>query len=102
LTFGIARGIVTGMAKKDPKKDRIKKEREGRLMIKVRENRLRRMAQRQGLMVQKAKLRDPYASGFGTYMLVDERNFVVAMGSPNGFGLTLDEVEEWLTSDVKS
>ena len=38
---------------------------------KVRENRLRRAAQRQGLMLAKSPRRDPGASGFGTYVLVD-------------------------------
>src|SRR3712207_211748 len=36
---------------------------------KVRENRLRRMAQRQGLTLQKSRRRDPYALDYGKYWL---------------------------------
>lgn len=67
---------------------------------KVRENRLRRMAERQGLTLQKSRLRDPRAIGFGTYQLVNTAtNSIEAFGSPNGFGLDLDEIEKALTQD---
>jgi len=71
---------------------------------KVRENRMRRMAQRQGLRLEKSRRRDPRAYDFGTYYLVQgppperggtnwrERDLV----SPEQ-GMTLDEVEKWLT-----
>ena len=36
---------------------------------KVRENRLRRMAERQGLELRKSARRDPRAIDYGTYML---------------------------------
>jgi hypothetical protein len=36
----------------------------------VRENRLRRMAARQGLRLLKSTRRDQYADGYGTYRLV--------------------------------
>ncbi len=66
---------------------------------KVRENRLRRMATRQGLALQKSRRRDPRARDFGTYMLVDpDTNAVVAAGPDgHGYGLTLDDIEAWLT-----
>lgn len=66
---------------------------------KVRENRLRRMAARQGLVLHKSRRRDPRAVEYGTYMLVDlYTDVVVASGNAGrGYGLTLDEVEEWLT-----
>ncbi|GAA1544427.1 hypothetical protein [Nocardioides humi] len=59
---------------------------------KVRENRLRRMADRQGLRLNKSPRRDPRALDFGTFTIVrgDE---VVA-----GPGLTVDQVEEFLTN----
>lgn len=62
---------------------------------KVRENRLRRMAERQGLRLVKSRRRDPRAIDYGTYMLVNaEINGVVAgtagTGRPN---FTLDDVE---------
>jgi hypothetical protein len=61
---------------------------------KVRENRLRRMAERQGLRLEKSRRRDPRAVTYGTYHLVNAwTNSVEAYGSPDGYGLTLDEVE---------
>lgn len=63
---------------------------------KVRENRLRRMAQRQGMALRKSRRRDPRALDYGLYWLVDaDRNLIVAGGA---HGLTLDEVERHLTS----
>lgn len=65
---------------------------------KVRENRLRRMADRQGLVLEKCRRRDPLAIGFGTFMLIDAgTGAVVASGLPGGYGLTLADVEEHLT-----
>ena len=64
---------------------------------KIRENRLRRMAQRQGLVLARSRRRDPRALDFGTYMLLDaETSAVVARGSDRGYGLTLDDVEQQL------
>lgn len=63
--------------------------------LKVRENRLRRMADRQGLMLQKSRRRDPRAVDYGSYWLVDTYgNYLVAGGE---FGMSLDDVEEYLT-----
>lgn len=65
---------------------------------KVRENRLRRAADRQGLRLQRSRRRDPRALGYGTYRLTDARTgSVVAAGSESGYGLTLDQVELHLT-----
>lgn len=65
---------------------------------KIRENRLRRAAERQGLLLQKSRRRDPRAVDFGTYMLVDANtNAVVASGLQSGYGLSLDEIEEELS-----
>lgn len=67
---------------------------------KVRENRLRRMAARQGLRLEKSRRRDPRALDYGGWMIVDLRsNAVVAGGSPIPFRLSLDDVEAWLTDD---
>ena len=64
---------------------------------KVRENRLRRAAQRQGLALTKSRRRDPRATDYGTYMLVDQQtNAVVASGSQSGYGLSLDDVDKAL------
>ncbi len=68
---------------------------------KVRENRLRRMASRQGLTLQRSRLRDSRAIGYGTYQLVDARTGdVKAAAEPDGgYGLTLDEIESQLTGE---
>jgi hypothetical protein len=64
---------------------------------KVRENRLRRAAERQGLALMKSRRRDPRAYDFGTYMLVDPRtNTVVAHGGQSGYGMSLEDVEDQL------
>jgi hypothetical protein len=47
---------------------------------KVRENRLRRMASRQGLQLMKSRRRDPRALDYGTYWLVDASGVEVARG----------------------
>lgn len=63
------------------------------------EARLRRMAARQGLALCKSRRRNPYACDYGTYGLYDvSMNGLVASGGEvfNGYGLDLDEVEEWL------
>jgi hypothetical protein len=60
---------------------------------KVRENRLRRAAARQGLRLTKSRRRDPLALDFGRYWLTDDNNRGVA-GDMNG--CTLDEIEEVL------
>jgi hypothetical protein len=69
---------------------------------KVHENRLRRMADRQGLRLEKSKRRDPRAYDYGTYQLVEvQTNTIAAYGSQSGYGLDLDDVEEYLT-DARS
>jgi hypothetical protein len=68
---------------------------------KVRENRLRRMADRQGLEIQKSRRRDPRAIGYDRWLILDARtNAVVAgtEGTPR-HGMTLDEVEAYLSGD---
>jgi hypothetical protein len=64
---------------------------------KVREARLRRMAQRQGFQLVKSRRRDPLAVDFGGYVIVDPASGQVVAGeldSPRA--LMLDEVENWL------
>jgi hypothetical protein len=64
---------------------------------KVRENRLRRMAERQGLALRKSRRRDPRAIDYGVFWLVDPGlNWIVA-GELGGWNL--DQIEEYLTSD---
>ena len=64
---------------------------------KVRELRLRRTAERQGLRLVKSRRRDPHALGYGTYGLVDAASGdQVAAADTEGFGMTLDAVERVL------
>lgn len=66
---------------------------------KIRENRLRRMAERQNLRLQKSRRRDEHAWDYGTYQLVDSSGrLTVAADSAigHGFGLSLDDIEKHL------
>ena len=62
---------------------------------KVRENRLRRSAKRQGLRLEKSRRRDPRAYDYGTFLLVDIATNSCVAYAPWG-GLNLDEVDEAL------
>lgn len=67
---------------------------------KVRENRLRETAKRQGYGLMKSRRRDPRAIGYGGYMIFDPNtNGIVAGGTPHEFSLDLDHVERWLVGD---
>jgi hypothetical protein len=66
---------------------------------KVKENRLRRAADRQGLRLIKSRSRDPQALDFGLYALIDlETSGAVNPSLANRWvcSWTLDEVEEHL------
>jgi hypothetical protein len=67
----------------------------------VRENRLRRMADRQGLRLEKSRRRDPRAVDYGKYIVVDQATGAVVVGTgPIGRPTwDLDQVEAWLMSD---
>lgn len=60
---------------------------------KIRENRMRRAAQRQGLQLQKFRSRDPRALNYGTYQLRCAGN-----DAEPSYGMTLDAVEIALTT----
>jgi hypothetical protein len=70
---------------------------------KVRENRLRRAAERQGLKLEKSRVRDPRALTYGGWRLVAEQGGIVygdeAKASRGSYGLSLDQVEEYLLGD---
>lgn len=74
---------------------------EGAMTDKVRENRLRRMAERQGLALFKSRRRDPRAIDYGCWMIVDPTiNAVVAGTAATGRPeMSLDDVEAWLTDE---
>jgi hypothetical protein len=64
---------------------------------KSRENRSRRMAERQGLTIRKSRRRDPRAVDFGKYWVYEAATDVLVAGGTSG--LDLDGVENWLTTD---
>jgi hypothetical protein len=66
-------------------------------MDKVRENRMRRVAERQRLQLVKSRPREGQPSG---YMLVSDDGRPVAGGNP-AFSLSLDAVERFLSSPIK-
>ncbi|WP_142391427.1 hypothetical protein [Mycobacterium sp. ENV421] len=60
---------------------------------KVLENKLRRSATRQGLRLEKSRVRDPRAVDYSTYQLVDvAANTIVSSGNQDGYGLGLHEI----------
>jgi len=63
---------------------------------KVRENRLRRAAERQGLMLKKSRRRDPRALDYGMYALIDDRNVIVAGATSGRLDFTLDDIQAYL------
>lgn len=75
IALSIIFGTLVSMEEPDPK---------------VRENRLRRMAARQGYQLHKKRRIDPRAADYGTYQLVP------AKGKPRDFE-SIDAVEEFLT-----
>jgi hypothetical protein len=69
---------------------------------KIRENRLRRMAARQGLALHKSRRRDPRAIDYGRYWFVlaeGAKHYSRALVPSPAQGLTIDEVERLLTGE---
>jgi hypothetical protein len=88
MTSSIACSTLSGMASNTTEK--------------VRENRLRRMAERQGLRLVKSRRRDPRAIDYGLYTLVSDRTNTTVAGTERTTGrpeFTLDDVEAWLTGE---
>jgi hypothetical protein len=63
---------------------------------KVRENRLRRMAERQGLRLVKSRRRDPRALDYGEYWLMAGDDLV-----PHTRGRGLDHIEAYLLGEER-
>lgn len=67
---------------------------------KVRANRLRRAAARQGLQLIKSRRRDPRALDYGGWMITElSTSTVVAGATPREYSMSLDDVEKYLTGD---
>lgn len=64
---------------------------------KAQENRLRRMASRQGFKLVKSKRRDPQAVDHGNWMVVNAQTNNVEAGGSCFFGI--DDVEKFLTGE---
>jgi hypothetical protein len=104
LSSGITSGIVAGITSGIPGEVLVPTDHDQE--TKVRENRLRRAAERQGLRLEKSKRRDPNALDFGGYWLIDGpaydreadnyRSRVVVVGGD--YGTDLDGIEEYLTT----
>lgn len=63
---------------------------------KVRENRLRRMAERQGFVLAKSRRRDPRALDYGGWMILLPSGRVVSGNVPHPYSLTINDVEAFL------
>ena len=89
MRYQIARSTLTSMTDNE---------------FKVRENRVRRAVARRGFALEKARRKDPQAWDFATYHVIDPRARVVIVygHDPRGaFGMTLDDVEQWLADTAK-
>lgn len=62
---------------------------------KVRENKLRRMADRRGLRLWKSRTRDTGAIEYGRYHITQSNMVIFGIGNQQ-FEATLDQVEEFL------
>jgi hypothetical protein len=69
-------------------------------MEKTRETRMRRLAERQGLRLQKSQRKDASAHDFGTYQLVDAAEGWIVLSAPGGYGMSLDDIELRLEKDA--
>ncbi|GAA4169085.1 hypothetical protein [Shinella granuli] len=66
---------------------------------KVKENRVRRVAERRGMRLEKSRRRDPKAIDFGGYMLIDAATNTVILGSTSyAYSASLDDIEEFLNA----
>lgn len=70
------------------------------MSMKAEEARLRRAANRRGLILRKSRRRDHAAVGYGLYALLDIETggAIHPHGPVSPFWLTLDDVRQWLAS----
>jgi hypothetical protein len=67
------------------------------VQVKVLEQRARRMAERQGLVLSRSRRRDPHAIDYGRYFLLDAQTNTHVAGAENGRArMTLADVVEFL------
>ncbi|MHC1768182.1 MAG: hypothetical protein AB9869_28575 [Verrucomicrobiia bacterium] len=65
--------------------------------VKRLESRLRGRAARRGYQVKKSRSRTWEHPGFGTYCLVNDHNCIELGDRDTGFGISLEEIEEYLS-----
>ena len=63
-------------------------------MSKAEENRLRRVAQRRGLRLEKSRRRDPNALDYGQWWVMDESTRGLVFGGQ--WGASLEDVRDYL------
>lgn len=62
--------------------------------LKVRENRLRRIAERRGYRLSRSNRRDPAAIDYGRYMVIDDVTLDAVLGGrPRAYSASLEDVE---------
>ncbi len=68
--------------------------------LKALEVALRRKAKRQGLILQKSRVRTLEAPSHGTYRLIDASRNSIELGDPsNGYGMSLVDIEDYLKEE---
>jgi hypothetical protein len=96
IAQSIYSGMISGIACPEGAKDMDQAK-------KVRENRLRRAAERQGLRLMKSKRRDPRALDYGMYWLIKGQRGEARGSGRNaiigGERMTLDQVEAYLMGE---
>jgi hypothetical protein len=64
----------------------------------MREQRLRRAVARLGYKLVKSRCRTPEAYVYATYGIIDpDRNSWISWVGGDGYGMDLDQIEEWLS-----
>lgn len=65
----------------------------------TRENRIRRIAKRQGYVLQKSNSRNKQDNEYGMGRLCDMITGTIVFGDLGGFGKSLDEIEKFLNKE---
>lgn len=65
----------------------------------TKENRIRRMAKRQGYFIQKSGIRDSKGKEFNKARLCDIETGTIIFGEQGKFNKTIDEIEEYLNNN---
>lgn len=69
---------------------------------KTHENKIRRMAKRQGYVLQSSNLKDKKAIDYGTYRLSDLKTGTIIYAKETGYGYDITEIENYLNKENKN